>query len=138
MSVEKIIRVLVAKVGLDGHDKGALLLCSRLRHAGMEVIYTGLRNTVDQVVATAVQEDVDVIGVSILSGSHRPFAEKIIRKMKEKHIEDRLFVMGGVTPDEDIPLLLNMGVAGVFTQSSNFQEITDFIRNNAKAAGCTT
>ena len=129
MDQEKKIRVLVAKVGLDGHDKGALLLCSRLSNAGMEVIYTGLRNTVKQVINTAIQEDVDVIGVSILSGSHISFAEKIIQMMRDEGTEDKLFVMGGAIPDEDIPILLGMGVAAVFTQSASFQEIITFIRN---------
>jgi methylmalonyl-CoA mutase C-terminal domain/subunit len=129
MDQEKKIRVLVAKVGLDGHDKGALLLCSRLRNAGMEVIYIGLRNTVKQVINTVIQEDVDVIGVSILSGSHISFAEKIIQMMRDEGAEDKLFVMGGAIPDEDIPILLGMGVAAVFTQSASFQEIITFIRN---------
>ena len=128
----KKIRVLVAKAGLDGHDKGALLLVSRLKQEGMEVIYTGLRNTVGQIINTALQEDVDVIGISILSGSHRPFAEKIAGQMEEKGMKDILFVMGGVIPDEDIPVLKKMGVDEVFTQNSSFPEIVSYIRNGVK------
>jgi methylmalonyl-CoA mutase C-terminal domain/subunit len=130
MTDGKKIRVLVAKAGLDGHDKGALLLVSSLKNAGMEVIYTGLRNTVGQIVNAALQEDVDVIGVSILSGAHKTFAQKIKEKMNEAGIGDVLFIMGGVIPDEDIPLLKQAGVKEVFTQSVTFQEIVDFIRNN--------
>jgi len=126
----KKIRVLVAKAGLDGHDKGALLLSSILRNAGMEVIYTGLRNTVGQIINAALQEDVDVLGVSILSGSHKSFARKIAGQMKEKNMGDMLFIMGGVIPDEDIPVLKKMGVAQVFTQDSSFQDIIAYIRNN--------
>ncbi len=130
MNEEKKIRILVAKAGLDGHDKGALLVVSRLKNAGMEVIYTGLRNTVGQIINTAIQEDVDIIGVSILSGSHKQFAEKIITKMKESHMEDVLLVMGGVIPDEDIPVLKKIGVAEVFTQKASFEEIVNFIQKN--------
>lgn len=127
MNQERKIRVLVAKVGLDGHDKGAILLASRLRNAGMEVIYSGLRRTVNQVVNAAIQEDVDVIGVSILSGAHISIADKILHKIKVEGIKDVLLIMGGVIPDEDIPRLTRMGVAGVFTQSSSFDGIIDFI-----------
>jgi methylmalonyl-CoA mutase C-terminal domain/subunit len=125
------IRVLVAKVGLDGHDKGAILVASALRDAGMEVIYTGLRRTVDDVVNAALQEDVDVVGVSILSGAHRKVAEKMLARMKAQGIGDRPLIMGGVIPEEDIPLLKEMGVAGVFTQSASFREIVQFIRDIA-------
>jgi len=125
------IRVLVAKVGLDGHDKGAILVASALRDAGMEVIYTGLRRTVDDVVSAALQEDVDVVGVSILSGAHRKVAEKMLARMKAQGIGDRPLIMGGVIPEEDIPLLKEMGVAGVFTQSASFREIVQFIRDIA-------
>jgi len=125
------IRVLVAKVGLDGHDKGAILVASALRDAGMEVIYTGLRRTVDDVVNAALQEDVDVVGVSILSGAHRKVAEKMLARMKAQGIGDRPLIMGGVIPEEDIPLLKEMGVVGVFTQSASFREIVQFIRDIA-------
>ncbi|MCD6571164.1 MAG: cobalamin B12-binding domain-containing protein [Deltaproteobacteria bacterium] len=134
MEQSRRIRVLVAKVGLDGHDKGAILVSSRLRDAGMEVIYTGLRKTVDQVINSAIQEDVDVIGVSLLSGAHLSIAEKLLRKMEEKGIKDKLLIMGGVIPDKDIPELIKMGVSGVFTQSSSFNEMIDFIRERVNKA----
>jgi len=126
------IRVLVAKVGLDGHDKGANLVTMALRDAGMEVVYTGLRRTANHAISAAVQEDVDVIGVSILSGAHKKVAEKIIALMKKEGIEDKLFVMGGVIPEEDIPELKAMGVAGVFTQSSTYEEMIEFIRKGVR------
>jgi len=127
---ERKIRVLVAKPGMDGHDKGAILVAATLRDAGMETIYTGLRRTVAQIINGAIQEDVDVIGLSILSGAHISVAEKILKSMKEEGIDDKLLIMGGVIPDEDIPRLKEMGVAGVFTQSSSFEEMIDFIRTN--------
>jgi len=127
---ERKIRVLVAKPGMDGHDKGAILVAATLRDAGMETIYTGLRRTVAQIINGAIQEDVDVIGLSILSGAHISVAEKILKSMKEEGIDDKLLIMGGVIPDEDIPRLKEMGVAGVFTQSSSFEEMIDFICTN--------
>ena len=130
MNQERKIRVLVAKPGMDGHDKGAILVAATLRDAGMETIYTGLRRTVAQIINGAIQEDVDVIGLSILSGAHISVAEKILKSMKEEGIDDKLLIMGGVIPDEDIPRLKEIGVAGVFTQSSSFEEIIDFIRTN--------
>ncbi len=129
MSEEKQIRVLVSKVGLDGHDKGVQLVASILRDAGMEVIYTGLRRTPDQCINTAVQEDVDVIGLSILSGAHLTIASKMINLMKKNNIQDKIFVIGGVIPDEDIPKLKDMGVNAVFTQSSNNEDMVQFIRD---------
>jgi methylmalonyl-CoA mutase C-terminal domain/subunit len=128
MEKQRRIRVLVAKVGLDGHDKGAILVATALRDAGMEVVYTGLRRTVNDVVSAAVQEDVDVIGVSILSGAHMKVAEKMLGRMRAEGIGDKLFVMGGVIPEEDVPKLQQMGVAGVFTQSASFKQIAEFIR----------
>lgn len=121
-------KVLVAKVGLDGHDRGALLVASRLRDAGMEVVYTGLRRNVRQVVNAAVQEDVDVIGLSILSGAHLRTVEKLVACMREEGIGDRMLIVGGVIPDEDVPALKELGVSGVFTQSSTFDEMIDCIR----------
>ena len=112
MNQERKIRVLVAKPGMDGHDKGAILVAATLRDAGMETIYTGLRRTVAQIINGAIQEDVDVIGLSILSGAHISVAEKILKSMKEEGIDDKLLIMGGVIPDEDIPRLKEMGVAG--------------------------
>ena len=125
---EKKIRVLMAKIGLDGHDKGALLVTSALRDAGMEVIYTGLRRKVQQVVNTAIQEDVDVIGISILSGAHLTVATKIVDKMKSVGV-DKPMIFGGVIPDEDVSKLKEIGVAEVFTQSSSYEEMIEFIQN---------
>ena len=133
MDQGKKIRVLVAKAGMDGHDKGAILVATTLRDAGMETIYTGLRRTVEQIIVTAIQENVDVIGLSILSGAHLSVAQKILKRMKEEGIDDKLFVVGGVIPDEDIPKMKEMGVAAVFTQSSSFEEMVDFIRSNVKS-----
>lgn len=125
------IRVLVAKPGLDGHDRGAKVVVRALRDAGMEVIYTGLHQSVDQVVATAVQEDVDVIGLSILNGVHIPISKKIITKLKEKGVEDRLITVGGVIPTkEDEEELKRIGVHGVFPTSTPFDVIVDFIESN--------
>ncbi len=127
--MNKKIRVLLAKVGLDGHDKGVMLIASILRDAGMEVIYTGLRRTPVECVNTAIQEDVDIIGISILSGAHMSVAEKIVTLMKENEIEDKPLMMGGVIPDEDIPKLKEIGVSGIFTQSSKYEEMIDFINS---------
>jgi len=132
MSDRRRIRVLVAKVGLDGHDKGANLVTLALRDAGMEVVYTGLRRTAEHAISAALQEDVDVIGVSILSGAHMKVADKIVALMKKEGIEDKLFVMGGVIPEEDIPKLKEKGVAGVFTQSATYEEMIDFIRQGVQ------
>ena len=106
--MEKKIRILVAKPGLDGHDRGAKVVAQALRDAGMEVIYTGLHQTIDQIINTAIQEDVDVIGLSIMSGAHLPICEKLMKKMKEKKIDDIMVVVGGVIPKRDIPLLQKM------------------------------
>jgi len=132
MTEEKKIRVLVAKVGMDGHDKGAILVTNALRDAGMEVIYTGLRRKVAQCVNTAIQEDVDVIGISILSGAHLNVAQKMMEKMTEEGIADKPFIFGGVIPDEDIPKLKELGVSEVFTQSSTFEDMIAFIKNAVK------
>ena len=107
--MEKRIRILVAKPGLDGHDRGAKVVAQALRDAGMEVIYTGLHQTIDQIINTALQEDVDVIGLSIMSGAHLPICEKLMQRMKEKKMEDTLVVVGGVIPKRDIPLLNRWG-----------------------------
>jgi len=122
------IRVLVSKVGLDGHDKGSMLISSILRDAGMEVIYTGLRRTPSQCVNAAIQEDVDVIGLSILSGAHLTIAKKVLDQMKENEIADKPFIVGGVIPNEDISKLKEMGVSAVFTQSSSYEEMIDYIK----------
>jgi methylmalonyl-CoA mutase C-terminal domain/subunit len=128
----KTIRILVAKPGLDGHDRGAKVVAQALRDAGMEVIYTGLHQTVDQIVNTALQEGVDVIGLSIMSGAHLPICEKLARKMKEKKIEDILVVVGGVIPKRDIPVLQKMGVEGIFPGGTPFDESIQWIKEHVK------
>jgi len=133
MEKKKIpIRVLVAKPGLDGHDMGAKVVVRALRDAGMETIYTGLRQSVDQIIRAAIQEDVDVIGLSVLSGAHLGLAEKMMKKMKEDRVEDKLLIIGGVIPREDIPRLRQMGVAQVFPMGTPFPEIVDFLEKTVK------
>ena len=124
----KRIRVLLAKPGLDGHDRGAKVVALALRDAGFEVIYTGLHQTVDQIVETAIQEDVDVIGLSILSGAHLPIAEKLMARLRQEGVADKLVLIGGQIPERDIPALKALGVAGVFPPGSRFEAIVDFIR----------
>ena len=124
---EKKIRVLIAKPGLDGHDRGAKVIARALRDAGMEVIYTGLRQTPEMIASAAAQEDVDVIGLSILSGAHLGLAEKMMRKMEEERIKDKLLIIGGVIPREDIPQLRQIGVAEVFPVGTSFPEIVEFL-----------
>lgn len=127
------VRVLVAKPGLDGHDRGAKVVVRALRDAGMEVIYTGLHQGIDQIVATAIQEDVDVIGLSILNGVHIPISRKLMAKLREKGIEDRIIVVGGVIPTKkDEEELKRIGVDGVFPTSSPFDAITDFIKEKVR------
>ncbi|PJF35299.1 MAG: methylmalonyl-CoA mutase [Candidatus Thermofonsia Clade 1 bacterium] len=125
---ERKIRVLVAKPGLDGHDRGAKVVARALRDAGMEVIYTGLRQTPEMIVEAALQEDVDVIGLSILSGAHMALVPRILELMKAHGLEDVKVVLGGIVPDEDVPVLLQMGVSGVFGPGSDTQEIIAHIR----------
>ena len=127
MNKEQKVRVLIAKVGLDGHDVGAKIVALGLRDAGMEVIYTGLRRTPEQVVRAAIEEDVDVIGVSILSGSHRVHLSKIRRLLDEQGAADIRLVAGGVIPPEDIPALEQAGVSRVFDSSTQVSEIADYI-----------
>lgn len=127
------IRVLVAKPGLDGHDRGAKVIARALRDAGMEVIYTGLRQTPEQIVATAVQEDVDVVSMSILSGAHGYLLPKVVELMKSAGIYDEtLVIAGGVIPQEDIPELKDSGIAAVFTPGTPTGETIEFINNNLK------
>jgi methylmalonyl-CoA mutase C-terminal domain/subunit len=126
------IRVLISKIGLDGHDVGAKVLVQWLRDQGMEVIYTGLRQTVEQVVEAALQEAVDVVGVSILSGSHLPIANRLLKRMAERGIKDTLLLFGGTIPREDAKALKATGIDGVFPSHSNLEEISDFIRQNLK------
>jgi methylmalonyl-CoA mutase, C-terminal domain len=128
--VEKRIRILVAKPGLDGHDRGAKVVAQALRDAGMEVIYTGLHQTIDQIINTAIQEDVDVIGLSIMSGAHLPICEKLVEKMKEKKIEDIMLVLGGVIPKRDILLLQKMGIEGIFPGGTPFDESVRWIKEH--------
>ena len=122
------IRVLIAKVGLDGHDRGAKVIASFLRDAGMEVIYSGLRQTPQMVVYTALQEDVDVIGVSILSGAHMTVFSKLIELLKEKGMTDVLLTGGGIIPDADMKKLNEMGVGKLFIPGTNTDEVIDYIR----------
>jgi methylmalonyl-CoA mutase C-terminal domain/subunit len=126
------IRVLVAKVGLDGHDRGAKVIATALRDAGMEVIYTGLRQTPDMVVNAALQEDVDAIGISILSGAHMTVFPKVKQLMNEKGLNDVLLTGGGIIPDEDIHALNELGVGKLFHPGTNTHEIADYIRNWVK------
>jgi methylmalonyl-CoA mutase C-terminal domain/subunit len=127
------IRVVIAKPGLDGHDRGAKVIARALRDAGMEVIYTGLRQTPEQIVTAALQEDADVIGLSILSGAHNHIAPKLMELLKAKGLDDVLVVIGGIIPDVDIPKLKALGIKGVFLPGTSMQDIIDFIRANARA-----
>ena len=122
------IRVLIAKPGLDGHDRGAKVVARALRDAGMEVIYTGLHQTPEQIAATVVQEDADAIGLSILSGAHMTLVPRVAELLKEEGIDDVVLVVGGTIPHDDIPRLKELGVAEVFTPGAPTQEIVDFIR----------
>lgn len=127
--LDRPIRVLIAKVGLDGHDRGAKIIATALRDAGMEVIYTGLRQTPEMVVNAALQEDVDAIGISILSGAHMTVFPKIIALMKEKEMTDVLLTGGGIIPEEDIEQLLAMGVNQLFHPGTTTTDIVDFIKS---------
>lgn len=129
---EKRIRVLVAKPGLDGHDRGAKVIARALRDAGMEVVYSGLRQTPEQIVAAAVQEDVDVVAMSLLSGAHNHLFPKVAQLLKEKGVDDVLVLGGGVIPDVDIPFLKENGIAEVFTPGTPTGTVIDFIRKNVK------
>src|SRR6266542_2781284 len=127
------IRVVIAKPGLDGHDRGAKVIARALRDAGMEVIYTGLRQTPEQIATAALQEDADVIGLSILSGAHNHIVPRLMELLKEKRLDDVLVVIGGIIPDVDVPKLKDLGVRGVFISGTPMQEIIDFINANARA-----
>ena len=131
--MEKKIRILVAKPGLDGHDRGAKVVAQALRDGGMEVIYTGLHQSIDQIINTAIQEDVDVIGLSIMSGAHLPICEKLIKKMEEKKIEDMRVVVGGVIPKRDIPPLQKMGIEGIFPGGTPFDESIQWIKEHIRS-----
>ncbi|HEY2720583.1 MAG TPA: cobalamin B12-binding domain-containing protein [Chitinophagaceae bacterium] len=127
------VRVLVAKVGLDGHDRGAKVIATALRDAGMEVIYTGLRQTAEMVVNAALQEDVDAIGISILSGAHMTVFPKVLQLMKEKEMDDVLLTGGGIIPDEDMKKLNEIGVGKLFAPGISTSEIASYIREWVKA-----
>jgi methylmalonyl-CoA mutase C-terminal domain/subunit len=126
--IDKRIRVLVAKPGLDGHDRGAKVIARALRDAGMEVVYTGIRQTPDMIAEAALQEDVDVVGMSILSGAHMTLFPRVMDLLRENGMEDVLVVAGGIIPDEDVPALREMGVEGVFGPGTSTDEIVAFIR----------
>jgi methylmalonyl-CoA mutase C-terminal domain/subunit len=128
-TLSRPIRVLVAKVGLDGHDRGAKVIATSLRDAGMEVIYTGLRQTPEMVVNAAIQEDVDAIGISILSGAHMTVFPKIIKLMKENNLDDVLLTGGGIIPEEDSLLLQEMGVGKLFAPGATTTDISVYIRD---------
>jgi methylmalonyl-CoA mutase, C-terminal domain len=122
------IRVVVAKPGLDGHDRGAKVVARALRDAGMEVIYTGLHQSPEQIVETAIQEDADVIGLSVLSGAHMTLFRKVVDLLGEREASDIVVFGGGIIPDDDIPLLSEMGVAKIFTPGARMEEIVDWVR----------
>jgi methylmalonyl-CoA mutase C-terminal domain/subunit len=130
--MEKKIRVLVAKPGLDGHDRGAKVVARALRDAGMEVIYTGLHQTAEMVVETAIQEDVDVIGLSLLSGAHMTLFVDVIKLLKEKGMDNVLVVGGGIIPEEDAPKLKKAGIAGIFGPGTPCDDIVEFIKKKVK------
>jgi methylmalonyl-CoA mutase C-terminal domain/subunit len=126
------LRVVIAKPGLDGHDRGAKVIARALRDAGMEVIYTGLRQTPEQIVAAALQEDADVIGLSILSGAHLHICPRVMELLREKGLDDVLVVVGGIIPEVDIPKLREIGITGVFLPGTPMQAIIDFITGHAR------
>lgn len=130
MLTERKIRVLAAKPGLDGHDRGIKVICAALRDAGMEVIYTGLRQTPEQIVSAAIQEAADVIAMSVLSGAHNYLFPRVMELVKEEGITDVLVMGGGVIPDEDIPALKTAGIAAIFGPGTDTNEIINFIREN--------
>jgi methylmalonyl-CoA mutase C-terminal domain/subunit len=135
MSQERKIRVLVAKPGLDGHSRGAKVVAYGLRDAGFEVIYTGLHQSPLQIVNAAIQEDVDVIGLSILSGAHLNLTRRVIQSLKEKGAEDKMVVIGGVIPPADMPKLKEMGVAEVFTSGTSIKDISQIIKDKMRDRG---
>jgi methylmalonyl-CoA mutase C-terminal domain/subunit len=126
------IRAVIAKPGLDGHDRGAKVIARALRDAGMEVIYTGLRQTPEQIVAAALQEDADVVGLSILSGAHNHICPRVMALLRQQGLDDVLVVVGGIIPDVDVPALQEIGIRGVFQPGSPMQGIVDFIEKNVR------
>ena len=131
MSKERKIRVVIAKPGLDSHDRGAKIVARALRDAGMEVIYTGLRQTPEQIVETALQEDVDVVGLSILSGAHTTLFPRIMELLKKKGLKDTLVFAGGIIPEEDVPALKKIGIKEVFGPGTPTATLVKFVRENA-------
>jgi methylmalonyl-CoA mutase C-terminal domain/subunit len=129
---ERKIRVLAAKPGLDGHDRGVKVICAALRDSGMEVIYTGLRQTPEQIVAAAEQEDADVIAMSVLSGAHNYLFPRVMELLNEKGIKDILVMGGGIIPEEDIPALKAAGIAAIFGPGTDTKDIVGFIRENVR------
>src|SRR5712692_1915081 len=130
---DRKIRGVIAKPGLDGHDRGAKVIARALRDAGMEVMYTGLRQTPEQIASAALQEDADVIGLSILSGAHNHIVPRLMELLREKELDDVLVVIGGIIPDVDIPRLKDLGVKGIFLPGTPMQDIVDFINRHARA-----
>jgi methylmalonyl-CoA mutase C-terminal domain/subunit len=126
------LRVVIAKPGLDGHDRGAKVIARALRDAGMEVIYTGLRQTPEQIASAALQEDADVIGLSILSGAHNHIAPRLMELLRQKGLDDVLVLIGGIIPDLDIPKLKTLGVKGVFLPGTPMQDIVEFINTHVR------
>jgi methylmalonyl-CoA mutase C-terminal domain/subunit len=126
------IRVVIAKPGLDGHDRGAKVIARALRDAGMEVIYTGLRQTPEQIVGAALQEDADVIGLSVLSGAHNQICPRVVQLLREHGLDDVLVLVGGIIPDPDVPRLQEMGIRGIFRPGSAIKEIVDFIGQHVR------
>jgi methylmalonyl-CoA mutase C-terminal domain/subunit len=135
--VERKIRVLIAKPGLDGHDRGAKVVARALRDAGMEVIYTGLRQTPDMIAEAALQEDVDVVGLSILSGAHLTLLPQVMARLKEMGLADVLVMVGGIIPQEDVEPLQQAGVRGIFGPGTSTQDVVAFIRENVALDGVT-
>jgi methylmalonyl-CoA mutase C-terminal domain/subunit len=134
MAEQRKIRVVVAKPGLDGHDRGAKIIARALRDAGMEVIYTGLHQTPEQIAATVVQEDADAIGLSILSGAHMTLVPRVVELLRDQGADDVVLTVGGTIPADDVPELKKLGVAEIFTPGSSTQEIIDFIRGAVPAS----
>ena len=132
---EKKIRVLIAKPGLDGHDRGAKVIARALRDAGMEVIYTGLRQTPEMIVNAALQEDVHVIGLSILSGAHNAIVPRVMDLLHNQKVDDVLVLVGGIIPDQDVAALKQLGVAAIFQPGTAMDDIVKFIRENVKPRG---
>ena len=126
------IRVLVAKVGLDGHDRGAKVIARAFRDAGFEVIYTGLRQTPEQIVNAALQEDADVVGLSVLSGAHMTLCPRIMELMRKEGLDDVLVLVGGIIPDQDIPKLKESGIAEVFQPGASTEQIIEYVKNNVR------